>query len=146
MRYNNMTMFLDNCWMAEVFVISGIIKVEVSVIGLAQRSWLFRDITMQKLNLATVFVTRYCFEEKKNNERQTPDRRTEHRLTLLLEIMHWARNLARVVQTLDSARCTPDKSLFSLMSSTKTNCAIHWIEIISSGWRYPPFEQLGPAD
>ena len=37
-RYNNMTMFLDNCWMAEVFVISGIIKVEVSVISLAQRS------------------------------------------------------------------------------------------------------------
>ena len=36
--YNNMTMFLDNCWMAEVFVISGIIKVEVSVISLAQRS------------------------------------------------------------------------------------------------------------
>ena len=37
-RHNNMTMFLDNCWMAEVFVISGIIKVEVSVISLAQRS------------------------------------------------------------------------------------------------------------
>ena len=36
--HNNMTMFLDNCWMAEVFVISGIIKVEVSVISLAQRS------------------------------------------------------------------------------------------------------------
>ena len=37
-RHNIMTMFLDNCWMAEVFVISGIIKVEVSVISLAQRS------------------------------------------------------------------------------------------------------------
>ena len=37
-RHNYMTMFLDNCWMAEVFVISGIIKVEVSVISLAQRS------------------------------------------------------------------------------------------------------------
>ena len=37
-RYNNMTMFLDNCWMAEIFVISAIIKVEVSVISLAQRS------------------------------------------------------------------------------------------------------------
>ena len=81
-------MFLDSCWMAEVF---GDIRNNQSR-GKCYRPrptiLIISDITMQKLNLATVFVTRYCFEEKKNNERQTPDRRTEHRLTLFLEIMH----------------------------------------------------------
>ena len=45
------------------------------------------DITMQKLNLATVFLLDIVLK-KKIIKRQTPDRRTEHRLTLLLEIMH----------------------------------------------------------
>ena len=58
------------------------------------------------------FLLDIALKKKKNKERQTPDRRTEHRLTLLLEIMHWGRNLARVVQTLDSAIDPPDKSLF----------------------------------
>lgn len=60
-----MTMFLDSCWMAEVF---GDIRNNQSR-GKCYRPrptiLIISDITMQKLNLATVFVTRYCFEEKK---------------------------------------------------------------------------------
>ena len=89
-RFNNYKQLFD-----EVFVISGIIKVEVSVISRSRRprlrvitlteTLIIPDITKTESNNCFII---YCFEE--NNDKRII---AAINLTLLLEIMHCTRNL-----------------------------------------------------
>ena len=85
----------------EVFVISGIIKVEVSVISRSRRlitlteTLIIPDVTKTESNNCLII---HCFEE--NNDKRIIAAITVYfqtlknvHLTLLLEIMHCARNL-----------------------------------------------------
>ena len=85
----------------EVFVISGIIKVEVSVISRSRRlitlteTLIIPDVTKTESNNCFII---HCFEE--NNDKRIIAAITVYfqtlknvHLTLLLEIMHCARNL-----------------------------------------------------
>ena len=84
----------------EVFVISGIIKVEVSVISLSLRLWLITltetliipDITKTESNDCFII---HCFEENNDKRIIASINLTllSVNLTLLFEIMHCARNL-----------------------------------------------------
>ena len=87
-------------WMTQVFVISGIIKVEVSVISRSRRlrlitlteTLIIPDITKTESNNCFLI---HCFEENNDKHIITAINLTllSVNLTLLLEIMHWARNL-----------------------------------------------------
>ena len=74
----------------EVIVISGKIKVEVTVISWAQDRYTYRDLDYSGYHPTNLIII-LLYIVLKQRTTNTPSHGTD--LTLLLEIMHWVRNL-----------------------------------------------------